>query len=317
MAIHKNYCVQIHVDGGSAVNVPDITSFSIPNNPTIDQITTAGEISPTIVHLIENNAEMDFATFALEAVLDAIGVSGTCILTTTNPGITGYLQKYNDCGTPVTSNTHFSYLIQAGIIYPKTLTVEHGGSASLTVGVAVTKSGSEELVETSNAATLPTINIDSIRWTLGDITLGGITFSDYTSLTIDFGNEIQKRGTQSEIDAQYIEQREHKPRITISGIDPEWYDGDGTPATVPPAGLVCTHANSSIYLRKRADGGNGFVADGTAEHIKFTVDGLAMAENIVAGSDSQRATEHSVTVTCRKNTSGQSPIIYTPTTAIT
>ena len=315
---YKNHSVQIHVDGGSEVNVPDITSFGIPNNPNIDAITTAGEISPTIVHLIENNAEMDFETFAIEDVLDAIGVSGTCIKTATNPGITGFLQKFDDCGTAITTNTHFSYLIQSGLIYPRSLTVSHGGSASITVGVAISKNGSEELVKTSATATLPTSFNDPERWTLGAITLGGVTFTDYTDLTIDFGNEIQKRGSQSEIDAQYIEQREHKPRITISGINPNWHDDDdGTLSTIPPSGLACTHANTSIYLRKRSDSGNGFVADGTAEHIKFTIDGLAMAENLAQGGDPQRFSEHSVVVTGRKDNSGTAPLVYTPDSAIT
>ena len=251
------------------------------------------------------------ATFDLPGFLDAVGVSGLAITGAVNPGVVAYLQKCDDSGIPASSN-HRSFTYALGLVVPKTLSCDHQGDARLTFDVIVLGDGTNDPVVISDAATLPTITQTASRWTLGPVTLGGVTFSKYTGFEIDFGNDVQTRGSQSNLDPTHCEQKTHSPKITLTGIDPAWFSS----SNVPVGGLAVVTATDKLFLRKRSQaGGTGFVANGTSGHIKFALAGLAGVQQ-GARAEMQRTSETTVVVTLAKDSAGNNPLIMTTATTI-
>lgn len=312
---YKIHAVEIDVDSfgvASEVIVPDCMSEGLENNPTLDAAIAAGEISPKHVALVAQSAMGNFSTFALPTAIDATGLKALCIATTTEPGVTYYLQKHDACGDVTSGSIHRSLNVQAGVVVPRRITCDHQGHATIDYDVVIIKESGNDAIVISDTADMPTIASAGNRWTLGPCDVGGVTLSDYTRLEIDLGNTVQTRSTQSDIWDTYVEVRTHAPTITLSGIDPVWFKASGG---VPIDGLQCTHANTTIYLRHRTTDGTGFVADGTATHISFTAAGIATVQQPFTG-EATRFTETSIRITTLDDTSND-PIVVDTSVAIT
>ena len=307
MPLYKAHSLKIHVDGGSAVIIPDIQSLGLEQNPNLMAELTAAYTTPTHVALVARKILGSMQSFALATLLDTIGVAGLCITSATNPGVTMYFQKFDDNGCPVSGSAHRSITIKGGLIYPKTLSCQHQQDASLQVEIAGIKTTGNAAVVVSDVAALPTITVASARWTLGPITIGGVALAEFDDVEIDFGNEVQTRAVESNVDDTHIEQRSTSPKATIKGIDPAYFSD----AQVPLGGLVATHAADSIIFRKRTQDGDNFVAAGTAEHIQFTIGGLAA--NTSLRGQAQRATESSIQIVLARDSSGNQPLIVDTT----
>jgi len=312
MALYKIHSFGIYPDGaGAAVYLADVTSQSLDLATEMRAEVTAGNVSPTHVALVGRKLLQSAATYDLPGFLDSVGVSGLCITGATNFGARAFLQKFDGCGTGASSG-HRSFTFANGIIVPKTLTVEHQGDAKLTFELHVLgDGGTNDPVILSDAATLPTITQTPNRWTLGPITLGGLSFAEYTGLEIDFGNDIQVKGVASNIDATHVEVRTHSPKIKIKGIDPVWFSS----SKIPIGGLVAANATDKIFLRKRTQTGINFAANGTSGHIKIVPAGLA-AIGKAGGAEMQRVSETEIMITCAKDASANNPIVITTATTI-
>jgi hypothetical protein len=234
------------------------------------------------------------------------------IVTTTEPGVKFYLEKFDPDGISTTGNADRSLLISAGVVVPRRISCDHQGSATISYDVVVVKESGNDAIVLSDTATLPTIAADGLRWTLGSAKVGNVALSNYTRLEIDLGNTVETRGVQSDVWDAYVEVRTHAPTITLTGIDPTWFAA----AAVPIDGLACTQANTIIYLRKRDTDGAGFVIDATAEHIKFSAAGIATVRQAFTGQ-AQRFTEHSIMITCMEDASSNDPIVVNTASAIT
>jgi hypothetical protein len=111
---------------------------------------------------------------------------------------------------------------------------------------------------------LPAGITDAERFTLGPTTLESEALTGITNFNLDFGITARSEGADSDIWDTIVTIEQILGVLTLRGKDPSWF-GAGV---IPLAGLAVTHANTAVYLRKRAAGGS-FVADLTAEHIKF------------------------------------------------
>ncbi len=262
--------------------------------------------------LIAQKVLGSFETLALPTLIDAVGLKALGIVTTSEPGVTFYLEKFDADGITTAGNTERSYKISAGVVVPRRISCDHQGNASISVDVVVAKKSANDAIVLSDVATLPTIANDGLRWTLGTTKIGNIVLADYTRLEIDFGNTVETRGAQSDVYDAYIEVRTHAPTITITGIDPTWFAAAG----IPMDGLACTQANTIIYLRKRSVDGSGFVADATTEHIKFTAAGIATVQQAFSGQ-AQQFSETSLKITCVEDGSSNDPIVVDTSSAIT
>ena len=287
------------VAAGTPTLIPDCTSQSINNNPQLDAIVTAGQTMATHVILRSQRIAADFDTLAIADAIDSIGFQPLCITTdNTSTGLVFYLSAIDGCGA-ISASGHRSLTIGSGAVVPRRLSCEHRGDASMSFDVVVAKPSANEAIVISDAANLPDLDDNGALyggqlWTLGKMTVGNVAISEYTSLEIDFGNQVSTRGSQSDLWDSHVEVSTHSPSITIRGIDAEWFKESGG---VPIAGLACTHANTIIYLRKRVTGSPAFAADNTNEHIKFTAKGIATIQTAVTGQMHQ-FTETSLTIQC-------------------
>lgn len=269
-------------------NVLPITQQSLPPGTEVRSETSSGRVYPEFQAVVAQKSSASFSTLAIAAALDMVGLIGKDVSTLTG-GFSMWAEKHASGGTRAGASSHRKHNVALGLIVPGTLSVEHQGDATLPYDVLILGDGAgNDPVVITKAQTLPTLtagDIEKERFTLGKVTIGGILLEGVTSVEIDFGIEAVTVGADSTIHDTFVSIHTIAPVITIKGIDLEWLDS----AKIPYQGKVATHTGddaTSIYLRKRAVGGT-LVPLGTAEHIKFTADGLATIENAldVSGND--------------------------------
>lgn len=245
-----------------------IVSQRLPTDAAVRSEGSSGEVYARHQSLVGQRVTASFATRLIAQALGLCGVSGTSIASLTG-GLTLWAQKTAAGGTRAGVTSHRKYNMTAGLLYPDSLTVEHQGDAVLGYNAIAAWDGTNDPVAITDSQSLPAGIADDERWSLGPITLGSVVISQVRSLSLNFGIDAVSEGSDGEIWDRYVYIRRIQPIITIRGIDIEWFKA----ANIPLTGLNATHATTSIFLRKRADGGS-FVADATADHIKFTAAGL-------------------------------------------
>lgn len=292
----------------SAVHVPDIISKGIQLNSEMRGQLVGNSATPNHVNLVGRSPIANMSSFAIATLLDNLGFTGLAINSATNTGIISYWQKFDKNGFAASSN-HRSYTFRKGVVVPKRLTVSHRDDARLEFDVVPIYDGTNNAIVVADNASLPTISIAAARWTLGPITVGNEALTEYTQLEIDFGNTVETGSSESDIDPTHVAVRTHEPTITISGIDPQWMSS----SVFAIGGSVVAQATDAIYLRKRS--GVSFVADGTAEHIKFTPNGIISVAQ-VAQAEAQRIGTTTLMLKLGIDSSGNAALAVDTTSAI-
>jgi hypothetical protein len=284
--IHGLYAVSFQNDGdGSATVLDSVARVQLSQSNAFNREQTSGSVYDRFITILAQTHSASLETKRLATWLAEIGLTGLPIVDGAlgEYGLRLYAQKFDEsAGGRASGSNHRSYTIANGLLVPSRLSVSHQGDAMLTCNLFVKYDGTNDPVVVATSVSLPALDGDDERFTLGGVTLGSKTFDGKQSLEIDFGVTVREEGADSDIWPTALSIVSIQPTLTLTGVKPEWLTADTT--TLPIEGLACTHANSTIYLRKRAQGGTGFVADGTAEHIKFTVDGLAAIETIFDAS---------------------------------
>ena len=144
---------------------------------------------------------------------------------------------------------------------------------------------------------------DQIRHALGPWTIGlagspvtTVTLQQLKRLEIQFGIDAQTERSLSHIWPELVWVAQQTALIKIQGSKLEWFSTSGA---IPLDGQAFDHTNTKGYLRKRDPQSSGFVADGTAEHIKFTGDGLAYIEDPHDAAMGNQAATISITLALR------------------
>lgn len=267
------------VEAGSAV-IGGIVQCALATGTDIRADAANGEVYARNQSVIAQKVGGSFTSMAIQDALDVIPVLGKSIAALTG-GLKVYAQQHAEGGTRTTGSNHRKFTILEGLIVPRTLTVQHQQDAQLPFDILATYDGTNDPVQIADGAALPTPLVDNERFTLGKVTIGSIVFTHVRSVEIEFGINAVTEGADSDVWDTFSSIRAIAPSITIRGVDASWLKSSNVPLT----GLAGTHANTSIYLRKRSAA--GFVADGTAEHIKFTVDGYAVVDAILDASGSE------------------------------
>jgi len=281
MAVTRKYSLSaVRLNTGAPVLISGILSQGLGLGATVDQEPTSGEVYPRWTSVTGLSPDGRFATYHLATALASIGLTGLNIGSLAT-GLEFWLQQHALGSTRAGVLSHRKTLIKAGIVFPLSVECNHGPNQHGRVSYQVTPvwDGANDIVQISDGETLPTAEADDERFGLGPIAIGGKTIDHVDSLTVDFGINAVVEGKDGDICPSYVSIETLLPSIRLRGIDPEWFAA----AKIPLAGLACTHANTILYLRKRALG-DGFVANGVAQHIKFTACGLAVID------DAQQAT---------------------------
>jgi len=229
---------------------------------------TAAELSPRNRLMVGQEPRLSFTTRALATALGLCGFGGTDISGLTS-GLVGYQQQLGDGGTREGALSHRKIAIAKGLLYPTRISTNHQGTAELSYEAAATYDGSNDPIIITESQDLPAAVADAERFALGVVQVGGVTIGLLTSLEIDFGLKVVADSADSEIWPDEVWIAERHPKITLRTKKAKAWGATG----ISMAGQAATHANTIFYLRKRTQ--TGFVDDATAEHIKFTADGLA------------------------------------------
>lgn len=260
-----------------------ITQINVQTGTEVRGEPTSGEPYPRFQSVVAQKPAATFSTMAIAAALDLCGSLGESIADLA-AGLILYATKHADGSTRSAGATHRKFTAVQGVVYPQQLTIDHQGDATLSYAVAPTWDGTNDPIVETDSVALPTADTDLERFSIGPVSIGGVTLAQLRSVQIDFGINVAAEGADSEIFDRFAGIVDINPVITLRGIDLEWLKS----TNIPRAGQVGTQANTTIYLRKRATGST-FVADATEEHISLAAAGLAYITDAMSGSGNQAA----------------------------
>ena len=291
MSVATKYSLAaIHLDDAADTIISGVNTQGVSLESEIEQEPTSGEVYNRWLSLSGQSTGAQFATSHLATAIAAIGTS----LSIGSPatGLKVWLQKHVEGGTRAGAASHRYHLATEGIIAPETLSVAHGGSAAMTYKIVTTYDGSNDPWQLSDSQSMPAAEADDERFALGPMQIGSKSLTQFRQLDIAYNVNVVAEGADGDIWPTFASVESITPVITFKGIDPEWWKSTNVPIT----GLACTHANTILYLRKRAYGGT-WVADNVAEHIKLTAAGLAHVQGFDASG--LAAAECSLVLPCR------------------
>lgn len=297
------------VEAGTGSLIGAITKQNIALQSQIDGEVTDGEIYRRFLALREQKVAPGFSTLAIASALGSIPVIGKSLADMTG-GLDFFAQKNLDGGTRASGANHRQFTFTKGIAVPRRLSVDHRGNASLDYEIVVVYDGSNAPIVITDSVALPTGLLgQSERFTMAGMTLGGVVIPAKTRWSIEFGLDAIGEGADSDIYDTFAHIRTVQTELKIESLDVSLVAA----AKIPLLGKVATHATSTIYLRKRASGGTGFVADGSASHIALTCDGLVVPEECFSG-DGQTSGKVNLQVPLRYDGSNAPLIISTAAT---
>jgi hypothetical protein len=306
---HSIYAVQID-PSGTPVVLGAIGGSNIRTGTELRSDVTSGQVYPTHQAIVAQKPGLDFSTHALQDALDVIGLTGKA-LTTANGGINCFGYKHAEGGGRASGSAHRKYAFNEGLLVPRRISCDHQQDAVLAVDGLITYDGTNEPIAITDSSAVPSGVTDNERFTIGPITIGGVTIPQVKSFEVDFGLQAETEGADSDRWDTFASIVQATPMITLRGINIEWLKSNAVPLT----GLVVTHANTSLYLRKRSTGSSGFVANATTQHIKITCDGLAYVEDAFT-AEGDRPAETSIMIPCRYDGTN-APLVINTAIAIT
>jgi len=301
---HALYAVQYDstlCGGVSQQNI--VTGSDVRGEPT------DAEIYARILALYEQKIVPSFSTYCLVQHLDELSALGVSIADMTL-GLSLFAQAHLKGGSRAGATAHREYNFTEGIVFPQSINVSHRGDAELSVGAVIGYDGSNDPMTITDDVTLTAITGEAERFTMGPVTIESVLLAQKTNVSINFGLQVESEGVDSIIWDEFVSIVQCQPVIEITGIDIEWLKA----ANIPLTGKSVTHANTDIYLAKRAHGGT-FVADETAEHIKFTAAGLIVPDECFSSSG-QAPGQVKLTMPCYYDGTN-APITIDTTSAIT
>lgn len=286
-----------------------ITSQGLPTNTTVRGEPTSGAVSPGFQALVGQEPRGTFGTMHIASALDLLTAQGADVGALTG-GLSFYAQKNAFGGARASGSVHRKYNFADGIAVPRTLSCDYQGDASLDAEVVARYDGSNDPIVVTDSSALGTAPTDDERFTLGPLEVFGKTLTHWRGLEIDFGIMLRILGADSDIWPTFVGIQTVAPTLTLRGIDIEWLKSTNIPLT----GAAATHANTEVWLKKRTQGST-FVADTTAEHIKFTAAGIAYIGEAGSASGSDPS-EVTLVIECRDDGSND-PLVVDTSAAIT
>jgi len=309
---HNLWAVQI-----DSTLLGGITQQQITLGTEVDNENSNGEVYPRITTLRSQAPRATWTSLAVATALGAVGLTGASIAGLTNK-LNLWAQKRAEGGTRAGATSHRKYRANEGIVIPRQLTCEHRGNTQISYEAMITWDGSNLPWVISEDQSLPAGIADTERFGLGPFTLAGILTGQIMRLSIDFGITVEAEGADGDIWPTFAPISEIKPVVTIRGGDLHWFDPAGTLGpTIYGSGP--THVNSKGYLRKKAAAGAShtysYLPNATAEHIKFTFDGLAYIDTVQDASGGQ-GSECEIRIPLEYDGTN-APIVFTAASAIT
>lgn len=318
---HRASTVEIHTDTevGGAEAISGITASSIAANSVVKFEPSSGSLYATVAYLENVSPVGSFTTLNLKRAIEVIGLTAKCITNDTNPGIHQYFQLQG-CEGPEAGAVHRRYTTGKGVLYPRSLSVDHRGDAEMVYELATVYDGQNDPVAVTENVALPAVTDDDDRYTMSQFDIAGITFdTDHAadpqydsetevigkrSINIDFQPTVSSAGADSELYDSVQSITSVLPLITVTGVDIKWFK------TVAEAigRDKSTAADITFYMSRR----NSLPA--ALEHIRFQTQGFISWDSIVSGTPTEASTA-SFQISCISE-GGNIPIIGTVDVAL-
>ena len=285
------WAVEIVPDGGSSQIIGGVTAQNVDTGAQVNAEVNAGLASPQYGEIGTLQSAGSFTAHDITKVLTAIGTRGACLDGGASPGFAIWTLKKNDCGDLATGSVHRKVIIPNGRIVPTTLNAQQGSRASITCSVMSLYDGTNDPIIILENQAAPTGIVDNVGFHMGAIQLAGVTLERNSNFSIDFGNTITPEYDDGEVFAQSLHIDQVQPTLSVTTHDVSKF-GDGA-SQIPLRGKAATHANTSIFLRKRVLGTGSF--DAGDVHIEFNAAGVVTVGNTSATGNSPHAMDVSLT----------------------
>jgi hypothetical protein len=280
----------VQIDDTADVIIGGITQQNLNLGIELSNDASSGAVYPSVQSVNAQNPRASFTSYQIAKCLANIGVLGLDIGALAT-GLKLWAYKHAEGGSRATGSNHRSFDVAAGLIVPRTITINHQGDATFAADVFVTHDGTNVPVIPTDSAAIPAGDSDDERYTLGSVTieskaLNAVGSGVLQSMTIDFGIQELVEGGGSDLYPTHASIMTASPVITFTATNILWF----ADATIPLNGLNATHASTSIYLRKRDVEGGTFVADETEEHIEITAAGILHVTDAIDATQGSPAT---------------------------
>jgi len=281
--LYKMY--QVNINNVSPVNFPATQSVDHAAGVQSVMFDGGGQIDRSGIATLFSDQRVSFQTTDIKSLLDVAGIDGKKLVTP-NDFLSVFWQQYDQAGTIKSGSNHLRIRINEGLLLPRNIAVNQGSEASISAEAIPTFDGTNDPLVVSDSEALVTRVNASQLWTVGKATINSVDI-EIQSLNIDFGIQEITIGGDGDVFNTFVAIDKRDPAITFDSTDISKLTSFVHQGSDPGGTFVC-------YLRKLAAGGTR-VANGTAEHIKFTInDYQIIPTNTSAAKDGQTITSYSV-----------------------
>jgi hypothetical protein len=259
------------VGGSSTFSLFGIESSNInPNinpNVKVQSLTAAGNITRSFVYF--NTAEpmatastTDLQTVlagGVTPVLGLPGTSGTPAIST----LTVYGAQCSNLGTITSGSTHFSTVINCGLLTIRSIKATQGGKATAQLEAHAIWNGTNDPFVYAENAALP-VGVITQEFTLGPVYINGTELVGVKDVSVDMGLRETKIQSDGNLFPTMIYTSEWNPRITVTVTDAEVL------ADYSLYGTAGSSSNTAVYLAACENMASRYAAN-TDNHIKIGV----------------------------------------------
>lgn len=225
----------------------------------------AGQVHPQFAANMGQQPEIRFTTPQVKSILDLVSSTGIYDLSGGNTDL--YFKVAADQGTRTASASaaHHRFRAAQGLLILERISAGHRSEAQAQCRIICAYDGTNSPLVYAGSTALSGTPASGEHFVLGECHLNGSEIDGVQNLDMDYGQNVMQAGSGGELYDTFNALLQSTPTVTITALNSAFW---GT-ATLNGLDL----SSASLYLRKMAR--TGRVADGTAEHIKFTLaDGL-------------------------------------------
>jgi len=308
--LHTIYAVNQNTKtlAASPVLIDQVGDFRC--SPEVREIIQAGdgEVDPSYVAVMGASPRLSFSTTGLAAALGVVGIGGAIIdADGTYPGLVAYFQKMEEGGERMTGSDHLKMTCKEGILLPRELTAQQEGVAALRLEAVLSYDGTNLPVVIADSQALAGSPAVTEVFTTGPVKVNGTLLESVQSITVEFGIREAVVAGDGEVFPTWVGVQSRVPTIRIRTTDA---------VALSTFGLTGAAISTTVqaWLRKMDEGVGGRVADGTAEHILFTLnDGRVRVRDVGASQDSPAYSE----VVCTPRKGAAAILVVSTGSAIT
>jgi hypothetical protein len=278
-SLHTLYAVDACSATGGAM-ITGIRDFNVDTAITEALNGSDGLVDPTFVTIDSQMPVISFTSTDIATVLDVIGISGLAIPITvelTDDYLDAFFMSKDEGATNYATSVHTMLTVNKGLIIPRTINASNTPPATISCDVIATYDGTNDPVVIATSQALADGAGMTTNFVCGKVSLNGAAVTSIESITIDFGIKVNPQRGGGDVWPSFVTIWERIPSITFTTTDVSQLN------TLTLPGVAQAATDSIVYLRKCSAGG-ARVANGTSEHISFSIAQGHLQVSTIGGS---------------------------------